>query len=214
MSPKKGSYTKDSNGKSADKKNPTNVKIGQRIKQARKMAGFNTAAQLLNEIPDWGTGRLGNYEAGISQPSPEDISLIAAITDSSPCWIMFGAGPIRATGRDLQAIRHQNFCNIIESKQEIKGAFNKLLKAAGLSKHKAQEHIDNPFLKISDQICRKCEKQLKLPTKWMDEQHVESDPLCIAFPDDMRRIMEIYSSLEENNRSKLLEIAEVFKTNN
>jgi len=41
----------------ADKKNPTAVQIGQRIKQARKMAGFNTAAQLLAKVPDWGTGR-------------------------------------------------------------------------------------------------------------------------------------------------------------
>jgi len=197
----------------ADKKNPTNIKIGQRIKQARKMAGFNTAAQLLEKIPAWGTGRLGNYEAGISQPSPEDISLIASLTDSSPCWIMFGAGPIRATGRDMQAIRHQNLCNTIDSQRKIKGSLNKLLKVIGLSRHKLLQHIDNPFLKIADRTCRKIERQQKLPVKWMDEQHVESDPLCIAFPEDMRRIMQIYSNLDKNNRSKLLEIAEVFKAN-
>lgn len=50
----------------ADNKNPAAVKIGQRIKQARKMAGYDTAAQLLEELGDWRTGRLGNYEAGIS----------------------------------------------------------------------------------------------------------------------------------------------------
>jgi len=42
-----------------DRKNPTAVKIGQRIKQARRMAGFDTAAQLLAKIPNWGTSRLG-----------------------------------------------------------------------------------------------------------------------------------------------------------
>ena len=50
----------------ADKKNPTAVQIGQRIKQARRMAGFDTAAQLLAHITERGPGRLGNYEAGIS----------------------------------------------------------------------------------------------------------------------------------------------------
>ena len=70
----------------ADNKNPTTVQIGQRIKQARKMAGFDTAAQLLAKIPDWGTGRLGNYEAGISLPSPDDVQTIARMTGSSPCW--------------------------------------------------------------------------------------------------------------------------------
>ena len=39
----------------ADRKNPTAVKIGQRIKQARRMAGFDSAAQLLEYIPDWGS---------------------------------------------------------------------------------------------------------------------------------------------------------------
>ena len=73
----------------ADRKNPTAIQIGQRIKQARRMAGFDTAAQLLEKIPDWGPSRLGNYEAGISLPSPDDVKLIAEKTDSSPCWIIF-----------------------------------------------------------------------------------------------------------------------------
>jgi len=196
--------------KKIDLKNPTNVQIGQRIKQARKMAGFNTAAQLLLKISDWGTGRLGNYEAGISQPSPEDINLIADKTGSSACWIMFGVGPIRASGRDLQAIRHQNLSNLFSQQKKISGGLSKFLKAIGLSRHKIQEHINNPFLQIADRIARNCEKHCKFPTHWMDEQHVESDPLCVAFPEDMRRIMQIFSNLDIKNRKKLLEIAEVF----
>lgn len=89
----------------ADGKNPTAVQIGQRIYQARRMAGFNTAAQLLAHIPDWGPSRLGTYEAGISLPSPDDVKVIAEQSGASPCWIMFGSGPIRASGRDTQAIR-------------------------------------------------------------------------------------------------------------
>jgi len=191
-------------------KNPTAVQIGQRVKQARKMAGFDTAAQLLDKIPDWGTGRLGNYEAGISLPSPDDMKIIAKITGSSPCWIMFGLGPIRATGRDVQAIRHQNFLYIFENCKTQKGAITKFLKAIGISRKKVDEHINNPFLTIPDRIARKCEKFSKKPVGWLDEQHVESDPVCAAFPEDMRQVMEIFSGLTEDKRSMFLKMAEIF----
>ena len=194
----------------SDKKNPTAVQIGQRIKQARKMAGFDTAAQLLEKIPDWGTGRLGNYEAGISLPSPDDVKTVAKVTGSSPCWIMFGVGPIRSTGRDIQAIRHQNFIYLIENCKTQKGAMTKFLKAIGLSHKKIDEHINNPFLTIPDRIARKCESFTKKSIGWLDEQHVESDPVCAAFPEDMRHIMEIFSSLTNEKKLLFLNVAEAF----
>ena len=194
-----------------DKKNPTAVQIGQRIKQARKMAGFDTAAQLLEQISAWGTGRLGNYEAGISIPSPDDVKTIATVTGSSPCWIMFGLGPIRATGRDIQAIRHQNFVYIFENCKIQEGEITRFLKAIGLSRKKVEAHINNPFLKIPDIIAKRCEKFYKKPGGWLDEQHVESDPVCAAFPEDMRLVMEIYSGLSNENRKLFLQIAEAFK---
>jgi len=194
----------------ADKKNPTAIQIGQRIKQARKMAGFDTAAQLLEQIDDWGTGRLGNYEAGISIPSPDDIKTISDATGSSPCWIMFGHGPIRSTGRDIQAIRHQNFVYIFESCKIKKGAMTRFLKAIGLSRKKVDEHLNNPFLSISDRIARKCEKFAKRTVGWIDTQHVETDPICAAFPEDMQRLMMIYSELPESDQKRLLKLAEVF----
>lgn len=195
----------------SDRKNPTAIQIGQRIKQARKMAGFNTAAQLLEQIPEWGTGRLGNYEAGISLPSPDDVRTIARVTNASPCWIMFGLGPIRATGRDIQAIRHQNFVYIFDNCTQQKGAITRFLKAVGLSRKKVDEHINNPFLGIPDRIARKVEKFAGKPVGWLDEQHVESDPVCAAFPDDMREIMEIFSNLPDEQRKMLLEMAKVIK---
>lgn len=196
----------------SDKKNPTAVQIGQRIKQARKMAGYDTAAQLLEKIPDWGTGRLGNYEAGISLPSSDDVKTIALVTDSSPCWIMFGLGPIRSTGRDIQAIRHQNFVYIFENCKSQKGTITKFLKAIGWSRKKVDEHINNPFLSIPDRIARKCEKYDTKPVGWLDEQHVESDPVCAAFPDDMRRVMEIFSNLSGDKRTMFLQMAEIFNS--
>lgn len=191
-------------------KNPTAVQIGQRIKQARKMAGFDTAAQLLENIDDWGTGRLGNYEAGISIPSPDDIKTIANITDSSPCWIMFGHGPIRSAGRDIQAIRHQNFVYIFESCKTQKGAITKLLKSIGLSRKKVDEYLNNPFLTIPDRIARKCEKFAKRKIGWIDAQHVETDPICASFPEDMQRLMMIFSELSELEQKRLVKLAEIF----
>jgi len=191
-------------------KNPTAIQIGQRIKQARKMAGLDTAAQLLDKIPDWGTGRLGNYEAGISVPSPDDVQVISKATDSSPCWIMFGLGPIRAIGRDIQAIRHQNFEYIFENCQHQRGAITKFLNALGISRKKVDEYINNPFLTIPDRIARKCEKFYKKQKGWLDEQHVESDPVCAAFPEDMRQVMEIFSGLTDEDRKRFLRVAEAF----
>ncbi|VAW76782.1 hypothetical protein MNBD_GAMMA12-2277 [hydrothermal vent metagenome] len=193
----------------ADNKNPTAIRIGQRIKQARKMAGFNTASQLLNKIDNWGTGRLGNYEAGISMPSPDDIETIALITDSSACWIMFGAGPIRASGRDHQAIRHQNLTTIVEKYKSKRGGLKKLLSTTNLSQKKIDTYIDDPFLTIPDRFLKKLESLEGKPDGWMNEQHVESDPVCSAFPEDMQEIMTIFSNLEKHPRHTLLEIARV-----
>ena len=194
----------------ADRKNPTAIQIGQRIKQARRMAGFDTAAQLLEKIPDWGPSRLGNYEAGISLPSPDDIKVIAKKTDSSPCWIMFGSGPIRASGRDTQAIRHQNLVATFEQACSQRDQLAPLLKAIGLSRKKLDEHIANPFLTIADRQVRRCEQHLKKQKGWMDEQHVETDPVCASFPEDMRRLMMIYSELPINERQRLLRMIEAY----
>lgn len=190
----------------SDRKNPTAVQIGQRIKQARKMAGMDTAEALLEKIPEWKRSRLGNYEAGISMPSPDDVRLIATATVASPCWIMFGAGPIRATGRDLQAIRHQNLIVITEEAKSNR-KLTPLLTALGISRKKLDSHLTNPFLDLTKRMMRHCDSYLKKPSGWMDEQHVENDPLCRSFPDDMRELMTLYSNLNESNRKLMLRLA-------
>jgi hypothetical protein len=143
-------------------------------------------------------------------PSPDHVKLIEKVTSVSPCWLMFGLGPIRSTGRDTQAIRHQNLVYIVETvKSESKGIIS-FYKAVGLSRHKCESFISNPFSEIPERIVRQCEKYLSKPNGWLDEQHVESDPLCAAFPKDMQRIMEIFSNLNSEKRSLFLKIAEVF----
>ena len=193
----------------SEKKNPTAIQIGQRIKQARRMAGFQTAADLLKHIPEWSNSRLGNYEAGISLPSPDHIKLIADVTDVSPCWLMFALGPIRSSDRDLQAIRHQNFTHIISTLKSESGSSTRFYKETGLSRKKSDDYLNNPFLAIPMKVVRLCERFLDKPVGWMDEQHVETDPLCASFPDDMRELMEIYSNLEFKDRELLLRMARV-----
>ena len=124
---------------------------------------------------------------------------------------MFGLGPIRSTGRDVQAIRHQNFVHIFENAKALRGAVTKFLKTIGLSRKKVDEHINNPFLTLSDRTARKCEKFAKKSVGWLDEQHVESDPVCAAFPEDMREVMEIFSGLTQEKRQMFVKIATVFQ---
>ncbi|MEL0587284.1 MAG: helix-turn-helix transcriptional regulator [Candidatus Thiodiazotropha sp. (ex. Lucinoma kazani)] len=189
----------------SDQKNPTAVQIGQRIKQARKMAGMDTAEALLEKVSEWKRSRLGNYEAGISTPSPDDVRLIATATGTSPCWIAFGAGPIRASGRDLQAIRHQNLIAITEEAKSNR-KLTPLLNALGVSRKKLDAHLTNPFINLPERMMRHCESYLKIQSGWMDEQHVENDPLCSSFPDDMRELMTLYSNLSEPNRKLMLRL--------
>lgn len=196
-----------------DPKNPNNILIGQRIKQARKTAGFNTAAQLLEQInhegAKWGKGRLGNYEAGISQPSPDDITLIAKITQTSACWIMFGNGPIRARTQELQALRHQNLQTLVNDYLPKPAQYRQFLNTTGLSARKLEQHLLNPFLAITDKLARCCEKYARLETQWMDKHHLECDPALLAYPENMCRLMEIYSNLDSINQNRLLAIAEI-----
>ncbi len=179
--------------------------IPARIKLARKMAGLETQASLVERIPGWKPSRVGNYEAGVSVPSLDDMLLIAKATDSSPCWLMFGLGPIRPNARDQQAIRHQNLTRLVEQAQQKKDGSAVLAKSLRIAQKRLREHLDNPFLPIDDALARRCERIGKHRQGWMDEQHIEDDPLCMAFPEDMRELMMIYSSLLPGQRTVVLE---------
>ncbi|WP_457673377.1 helix-turn-helix domain-containing protein [Thiolapillus sp.] len=183
--------------------------LGARIKQARLMAGLNTQAALLARIPEWKPSRLGNYEAGISQPGPDDVMRIARATDVSPCWLMFGHGPIRPNARDLQAIRHQNLVHVVEEREGRRGAVARLARALGMKRPDLLKHVENPFLPIEDDLARRFEKAIKVTEGWMDEQHIEHDPLCASFPEDLRELMMLYSSQPVEKRRKLLEVMRV-----
>ncbi len=183
--------------------------IAARIKQARQMAGLSTQAQLLKKIPHWKSSSLGNYEAGISSPGADDILLIARATDVSPCWLMFGYGPIRSSKRDLQAIRHQNLIHSIDQCQSQPAALARLASAIGFSQQQFLEYSENPFLPIDNAITRKLEEYLQVPAGWADEQHIENDPVCASFPEDIRELMMLYSAMGEEKRNMSLQVLRV-----
>ncbi len=187
--------------------------IAARIKQARQMAGLSTQAQLLKKIPQWKTSRLGNYEAGISSPGPDDIVLIARVTDVSPCWLMFGYGPIRPSKRDLQAIRHQNLLHSIDQCQSEPAALAGLASALGFSEQQFVEYRENPFLPVDNAIASKLEGYLKVQPGWADEQHIENDPVCASFPEDIRELMLLYSGMDKDKRNMSLKVLRVISEN-
>lgn len=189
-------------------KDPVAVKIGKRIAQARKMAGFKTARELRQELPDWPGNRLSWYEAGYSMPHPSDVEHLAGITGSSACWIMFGLGPIRSGERDLQAVRHQNLVYLYRAAADQGGRSEaSFLSSLGLAAKKITEYLDNPFQHIGERLARKIEKAGDRPRKWLDEQHVESDGLCRSFPDELRELMTIYSEVDEKSKALILAMA-------
>jgi hypothetical protein len=171
---------------------------------ARKMAELPTQATLLEKIPEWSASRLGNYEASISTPGPDDILRIAKATQSSPCWLMFGLGPIRPNARDLQAIRHQNLCNTYEAIKDQRKDLTALLTALKFDNEQLQQYIDNPFQTIVDATANQYENHLNLPNGWMDEQHIEHDPLCLSFPEDIRELITLFSSIDQHHRNIVL----------
>lgn len=196
-----------------DGKDPIAVQIGQRIKQVREMAGFATQVALSDVLRahGWSASRLSNYEAGISMPGPQEVTLIASLTESSECWIMFGLGPIRSLARDTQAVRHQNLVFRIRLLQREQGRYEAFLRKARLSAARVQMHIDDPSLKISDRFARDFEKLLGERKGWMDEQHVDHDPLFNNFPDALRELIHIYSELDGRHREILLEMSRTLK---
>lgn len=195
-------------GSGSRPKDPVAVKIGKRIAQARKMAGYKSAREFRHKLPKWPENRLSWYEAGYSMPHPRDVEIIADVTGTSACWIMFGLGPIRSGGRDLQAVRHQNLVYLFKNAaQQGSDATEIFLGSVGLEPAKVAGYLDNPFQHIGERLARRIEKGGHKPRKWLDEQHVESDGLCSSFPDELRELMTIYSEVDEKSQGLILAMA-------
>ena len=185
--------------------------IAGRIKLARKMAGLATQARLLELIPGWKPSRLGNYEAGISSPGADDIRRIAEATGVSACWLMFGDGPIRPSERDLQAVRHQNLTHLLQGIEGDPERLADTVRRLRISRKRLLEHLDNPFQPIGDELAARLERIADRPAGWLDQQHVEHDPLFLSFPEPMRELMMVYSELRPAQQAVLLATARALK---
>lgn len=179
------------------------------------MAGFKTAKAFRQKLPQWPENRVSWYEAGYSMPHPGDVEIIARITGTSACWIMFGLGPIRSGERDLQAVRHQNLVFLYREAGEVSSeATIKFLLGLQLEATRLASYIDNPFKHIGERLARRIEKAGGRPRKWLDEQHVDSDGLCGSFPDDLRELMTIYSEIDDKGRNMLISLARTIAQQN
>jgi transcriptional regulator with XRE-family HTH domain len=206
--------TKIDSSSQSRSKDPVAIKIGKRIAQARKMAGFKSAKAFREKLPKWPENRLSWYEAGYSMPHPSHVEAIAKTTGTSACWIMFGLGPIRSGERDLQAVRHQNLVYLLREVEEgAAESISDFLIGVKLEAKQLANYIDNPFKHIGERFARSIERASGRPAKWLDEQHVESDGLCGSFPDDLRELMTIYSELDKKGRKMLIAMAQTISKN-
>lgn len=201
----------------AKKKDPYAVQAGARIKQARQMAGYRIQADLnsiLVEKYGWSSSRLGNYESGTNYPGHDEFKALAVETGTSACWLSFGEGPIRSTSRDLQAVRHQNLIHCVTSLEPPSSKYDTFLEKAGTNADAIRKYLDNPFRKIGDRQARRFERALGKGKGWLDEQHIDHDPVCQQFPEDLREVMSIFSNSTPESREKILEMARLLGDEN
>lgn len=67
-----------------------------RLRQARKRAGFETAAAALRRFPSWVGSTYRSHENGQTPVPPEDANRYAKAFRVSPGWILTGEGPMEA----------------------------------------------------------------------------------------------------------------------
>lgn len=191
---------------SAKKKalNPTYVKIGKRIRQAR-LSAKRTNSRDLSEALGWSAGRINNFELGISTPGPDETEILAAQFKVNAAWITYGVEPMRSS--DLYSTR---YCNLMRVIEEAENAVElpKLLEAIKLTFERLHKMRDNPHKKIPDLTARRCEKHLNKPRGWLDDKPVEHR-YCEPLPPDMRDLIDIYVRLPEKDRAKLCKMGSI-----
>ena len=180
--------------------------VGKRIRLARKMANMTQKSLLEAATPHFGKNesRISNWENGRSTPLYRQIMLIAQITGTSPAWIVMGYGPIRSEKRDIQAIRHQNltFKWYEPGSSKMRRSSQQSL---DITEQMVIEFLCNPGIEIDDASARLLERQFDMPKGWMDEQHVDHDPVLCALPEGIREILAFYSELPPSQRCLIRE---------
>ena len=184
--------------------NPLYVKIGNRVRQARKMAG-ETNSRALSERLGKSGGWLNNIETGLSTLGVEDTLLLCKELKVNPCWISYGIGSPSPAA--TQANRYRNLLAII-SEAESEGGLPDLLAALKLSAPALEKLRGSPYKKITDRQARLCEEYLKKPHGWLDVAHGASD--YSALPKDEQKLLELHARLPKRDKGKLLTMIELW----
>jgi transcriptional regulator with XRE-family HTH domain len=186
--------------------NPTYVKIGKRIRQARLMAKETNSRKLSLRL-GWSAGRINNFEVGISTPGPDETELLCQELKAEPAWITYGVGSPRAS-----AFFTTRYCNFMAAIEEVEAAAElpALLESIKLTVERLEKIRANPLKKIPDVMARRCEKHLNKPRGYLDETRIE-DTYCEPLPQYMRDLLHVYVKLSDEDREKLYEMAKILR---
>ena len=184
--------------------NPTYVKIGKRIRQARLMAKESNSRQLSQRL-GWSAGRINNFELGVSTPGPEETWILCEALKANPAWVTYGVGSPRTS--NLDSTRYRNLMAVVEE-AEAGAELPALLAALKLTVERVEKLRGNPFKKIPDTTARRCERHLNKPKGWLDATRIE-DRYCEPLPPDMRDLIDLYLQLSEDDRRKLYEMGRI-----
>jgi transcriptional regulator with XRE-family HTH domain len=184
--------------------NPTYVKIGKRIRQARLMAKESNSRQLSQRL-GWSAGRINNFELGVSTPGPEETQILCEALKTNPAWVTYGVGSPRTS--DLDSTRYRNLMTAVEE-AEASAELLVLLAALKLSVERLEKLRANPFKKIPDTMARRCERHLNKPRGWLGASRIE-DRYCEPLPPDMRDLLDLYVQLSKDDRRKLYEMGRI-----
>jgi transcriptional regulator with XRE-family HTH domain len=184
--------------------NPTYVKIGKRIRQARLMAKESNSRQLGQRL-GWSAGRINNFELGISTPGPEETRILCEALKANPAWVTYGVGSPRASG--LDSTRYRNLMAAVEA-AEARADLPAFLDALKLPVERLERLRANPFKQIPDTMARRCERYLNKPKGWLDAPRIE-DRYCEPLPPELRDLLDLYLQLSEDDRRKLYEMGRI-----
>jgi transcriptional regulator with XRE-family HTH domain len=184
--------------------NPTYVKIGKRIRQARLSAKVTNSREFSLGL-GWSAGRVNNFELGISTPGPDETEILAEAFKVNPAWITYAVEPMRSS--DLYSTRYCNFIRVVEE-AEATGDLIQLLEAVKLTAERLDKLRGNPHKKIPDAMARRCEKHLQKPRGWLDDKQQENR-YCEPMPPDIRDLVSLYVRLPLKERARLCQMGEI-----
>jgi hypothetical protein len=126
--------------------NPTYVKIGKCIRQARHMAKISNSREL-SLCLGWSGGRINKFELGISTPGPDETVMLSKALKADSAWIAYGVGSPRAYA--VYTTRYRNMMAVIDE-VEAKAELDLPLESIKLTLDRLEKLRTNPLKKIPD----------------------------------------------------------------